>query len=159
MTIAPAVRKLVLVGHIVSSVGWLGAVVASLALGVTGLASRDAAVVRAVDLTLAPIGWYVLLPLSVASLVTGLTLSLGTGWGLLRHYWVLLKLAMNVVATGVLLLYLQTLDGLAAQAGMRDPSPIVHGGAALVLLLVATTLSVYKPRGLTGYGRRRLRLT
>jgi hypothetical protein len=40
---------------------------------------------------------------------------------------------------------------------LRDPSPVLHAGAALVLLLVATTLSVYKPRGLTRYGWRKQR--
>ena len=40
---------------------------------------------------------------------------------------------------------------------LRSPSPVLHAGAALLLLLVATTLSVYKPRGLTAYGQRQLR--
>ena len=32
---------------------------------------------------------------------------------------------------------------------------MVHAGAALLLLLVAVTLSVYKPRGMTRYGQRK----
>jgi hypothetical protein len=39
--------------------------------------------------------------------------------------------------------------------GMRNPSPVLHAGAALLLLLVATTLAVYKPRGMTPYGQRK----
>jgi hypothetical protein len=162
---APAVRKVALVAHVGSSVGWLGAIVTSLVLGVAGLASRDGQVVRAAYLTLEVIGWYALIPLSLASLLTGLIQSLGTTWGLLRHYWVLAKLLMNLFATGVLLLYMQTLTYLANLARtaastadldhLRNPSPIGHAGAAVALLLVALVLSIYKPRGLTAYGQRK----
>ena len=166
MTLRPGPRRAALVLHVGCSVGWLGAVAASLVVAAAGLTSPDDEVVRAAYLTLRPIGWYALLPLSVASLATGLIQSLGTSWGLLRHYWVEAKLLMNVLATGILVLYTQTLDYLAqlaraattaAQVGqLRDPSPVVHSIAAVLLLLVALVLSVYKPRGLTAYGQRRL---
>jgi len=165
MTMAPGVRKTALVAHVGCSVGWLGAIVTSLAVGVAGLASRDGQVVRAAYLTLEGIGWHALIPLSLASLLTGLIQSLGTTWGLLRHYWVLVKLLMNLFATGVLLLYMQTLTDLANLARtaastadldrLRDPSPVAHAAAAVALLLVALVLSIYKPRGLTAYGQRR----
>jgi hypothetical protein len=110
------------------------------------------------------LGWYVIVPFSVVSLVTGLVQARGTQWGLLRHYWVLAKLAMNLFATAVLLLYMQTLTLLAdaaralapdgAASALRTPSPMIHAAAAAALLVVALVLSVYKPRGLTGYGRR-----
>ena len=70
---------------------------------------------------------------------------------------------MNLLATAVLLLYMRTLDYLAAQAhaapdmtvaAMGDSSPIVHALGAIAVLLVALVLSVYKPRGLTRRGRR-----
>ena len=165
MTMAPGVRKTALVAHVGCSVGWLGAIVTSLAVGVAGLASRDGQVVRAAYLTLEGIGWHALIPLSLASLLTGLIQSLGTTWGLLRHYWVLVKLLMNLFATGVLLLYMQTLTYLANLARtaastadldhLRNPSPVGHAGAAVALLLVALVLSIYKPRGLTAYGQRK----
>ena len=149
-----------LVVHVAFSVGWLGAVATSLALGVIGL-TADGELVRAVYLTLEPLGWYVLIPLSLASLLTGLVHAFGTAWGLFRHYWVSIKLLMNLFATGVLLLYMQTLAYLADRAeasattGLADPSPVLHSAAAVVLLLVATALSIYKPRGMTGYGQRK----
>jgi hypothetical protein len=164
MTMSPAMRRAALVAHVGCSVGWLGAIVTSLVLGAAGLASRDAQVVRAVYLTLEVIGWYALLPFSLAALLTGLLQSLGTNWGLLRHYWIVAKLLMNLIATGVLLLYMQTLTYLANLARttapstdldrLRDPSPVVHSAAAVALLLVALVLSISKPRGLTGYGQR-----
>lgn len=154
MTMPPALRRFTLVCHVACSVGWLGAVATSLALGVLAL-TADGDLVRAAYLTLEPLGWYVLVPLSLASLLTGLVQSLGTTWGLIRHYWVLIKLVMNLFAAGVLLLYLQTLGYLADRAGTAaDPSPVLHGAAAVVLLVAATALSIYKPRGMTTYGRR-----
>ena len=164
MTMTLRLRKFALTAHITSSVGWLGAVAVSLALAVAGLTSQDVQMVRAAYLTLELIGWFVLVPFSLASLLTGLVMSLGTTWGLFRHYWVLAKLLINVFANIVLLLYMKTLSflaGVAAQSSLssddlsrlRNPSPVLHAGAALILLLVAVTLSVYKPRGITGYGR------
>jgi len=164
MSTRPRLRKFALTAHVVSSIGWLGAVAVFLALSIVGLTSQDAQVVRAAYLAMESIGWLVLVPLSVASLLTGLVQALGTKWGLFRHYWVLAKLLINVGATIVLLLYMQTLSHLAGIAGatmssggfggLRNPSPLLHAGVALLLLLMAATLSVYKPPGLTRYGRR-----
>lgn len=157
----------VLTAHVTASVGWFGAVVVFLVLSIVGLTSSDARTVRAAYIALDSMGWFVLVPFSLASLATGLVQALGTHWGLFRHYWVLLKLVINVVATAVLLLYMQTLSSLGALAretlsrrelsDLRDPSPVLHAGGAVVLLLVATTLAVYKPRGMTRYGRRKER--
>jgi hypothetical protein len=165
---APRVRKLALTAHITSSVGWLGAVVGFLALAVAGLTSQDAQMVRAAYLTMELTGRFVLVPLALASLLTGLVQSLGSTWGLFRHYWVLAKLLINLFATVVLLMYMQTLSSLGDVAAdttsssddldvLRSPSPVLHAGAALLLLLVATVLAVYKPRGMTRYGQRKQR--
>ena len=162
----PRVRKLALTAHVTSSVGWLGAVAGFLALAVVGLSSQDSETVRAAYLTMELTGWFVLVPFALASLLTGLVQSLGTKWGLFRHYWVVAKLLINVFATIVLLLYMQTLDyfaGVAAETAfssgdlgaLRSPSPAIHAGAALLLVLLATTLAVYKRRGMTPYGWRK----
>ncbi len=152
MTMAPRLRKVALTAHISSSVGWLGAIAGFLALAITGLTQRDAQIVHAAYLGMDWIGWFVLVPLSIASLLTGLVLSLGTAWGLVRHYWVLATLLINVVATIVLLMFMQNLG--SGYYG-SSPAPLLHAGVALLLLLVATTLSVYKPRGMTRYGWRK----
>jgi hypothetical protein len=166
----PRVRKFALTAHVASSVGWLGAVAGFLALAVAGLVSQDARTVRAAYLVMELIGWSVLVPLSLASLLTGLVQALGTEWGLFRHYWVLFKLLITAFATLVLLMYMPTLgylSGVAAQTtlsggdlgGLRSGSPALHAGGGLVVLLVATTLSVYKPRGMTRCGSGRARKT
>lgn len=166
MSSRPRLRKFALTAHVIFSVGWLGAVVVFLALSVVGVTSQQGPVVRAAYVAMESIGWFVLVPLSVASLLTGVVQSLGTKWGLIRHYWVLVKLTINVVATIILLLYMQTLGhfaGIAAQPalangeldGLRSPSAAIHAAAALLLLVVAATLSVYKPPGMTRYGQRK----
>jgi hypothetical protein len=168
MTLTPGLRKLVLTAHITASVGWLGAVAAYLALAVAGLTSQDAQMVRAAYLAMGLSIWFVIVPLSLASLVTGLLQSLTTTWGLVRHYWVLFKLLINVFANTVLLLYTQSIGYFAKVAAepslssadlgtLRNPTHVLHSSAALLLLLVATVLAVYKPRGLTPYGARKQR--
>lgn len=160
---APATRKLTLTLHIASSVGWLGAVVGFLALAITGATTSDVEVARASYIAMEATGRAVLLPLAVASLVTGTVQALGSRWGLLSHYWVVTKLGATLLASGVLLLYLQTLEALAeiaaspSTAAVQSPSPALHAVGALLLLAVALALSVYKPRGVTAYGWRRQR--
>ena len=158
----PQLRKLALTLHITTSVGWLGAVAGVFGLALVGLVSDDAEAARAAYIAMESTAWFVLVPLALAALVTGVIQGLGTHWGLLRHYWVVFKLTITVVATVVLLLYLQTLGSLAeiARAGgdvdaSASLSPVLHAAVALLLLLVTTTLAVYKPRGLTPWGIRK----
>ena len=109
-------------------------------------------------------GWYVIVPFCAASLVTGLVVSLGTSWGLFRSYWVFVKFLLTVVGAVVLLGFTQTLGSLGDLAGnpalpleeLRNlkQSPVLHSGGGLLVLLAATVLAVYKPWGMTGYGRR-----
>ena len=162
MTMAPSLRKFTLTTHVVASVGWLGAVIVFLGLSIAAITSHNPETVRAAYLAMESIGLFVLVPFSLASLLTGLVQSLGTKWGLVRHYWVLAKLLINVVASLILLMYTQTLASLAAMASadtdlgmLRSPSPVLHAAAGLLLLLTAAALSVYKPRGMTRYGWRK----
>jgi hypothetical protein len=158
----PWLRKLALTLHITTSVGWLGAVAGVFGLALVGLVSDDAEAARAAYIAMESTAWFVLVPLALAALLTGVIQGLGTRWGLFRHYWVVFKLIITVVATVVLMLYLQTLGSLAeiARAGgdvetTSGLSPVLHAGVALLLLFVTTTLAVYKPRGLTPWGTRK----
>jgi hypothetical protein len=159
--LSPAARKLTLTLHIASSVGWLGAVAGFLALAIAGATANDVEVARAAYIAMEATGRAVLVPLALASLATGIIQALGSRWGLLSHYWVVTKLAATVIATGVLLLYLQTLEALAEMArsssttALQSPSPALHALGAVMLLAIALVLSVYKPRGVTAYGWRR----
>ncbi|MFI6289767.1 hypothetical protein ACIBCM_34400 [Streptomyces sp. NPDC051018] len=163
----PPLRKLVLTAHVTASVGWFGAVTVFLVLAVAGLRGGDPGTARAVYPALDLTGWYVVVPLCLASLATGTVMSLGTPWGLARHYWVLAKVWITVPATVVLLAHMRPVSRLADAAGagagaaVSVPDPgglrtrlVVQAAAALAVLLAATALSVVKPSGLTRYGQR-----
>jgi hypothetical protein len=149
--------------HVTASVGWVGAVVVFLALAAIGLTSEDEWTVRGAYLVMAPAAWFVLVPFAHAALFSGIALSFGTPWGLIRHYWVVLKLAITVFATVILMVYMATFKQLAGVAAdpivelglVRNPSPLVHSILALVLLIATTALGIYKPFGMTPYGRRK----
>jgi hypothetical protein len=163
----PRLRKLTLTLHVTASLGWLGAVTAFLALAVAGLSSSSPQTVLGAYVAMELVGWSVIVPFSIASLLTGVLQSLGTVWGLLRHYWVIAKLLITVLATLLLLVHMQPVGHLAATAaratlaggeleGMRIQL-IADAAAALLVLLAAAALSVFKPRGVTRYGRGRQR--
>lgn len=164
MIMTPALRRFTLTAHVTSSVGWFGAVAAFLALAIAGLSSRDPQLVRAAYLAMELTGWFVIIPLCLASLPTGVIQSLGTEWGLFRHYWIVAKLLITVLATIILFVHMQPIGHIARVAAETTLSVtdlrqlriqlVADAAAALFALLIATTLSVYKPRGLTPYGRR-----
>jgi hypothetical protein len=161
----PSLRKLILTAHITVSVGWLGAVAAFLALAIAGLTSRDAQMVRTAYSAMELTARLVFVPLAFASLLTGLIESLATPWGLFRHYWVLAKLLLTTFATAVLLAKMPLIGYAARRAAQTTSSSVdlrtagtqlvVHAIGGLLVLLVITVLSVYKPWGLTRYGQRK----
>ena len=164
MTMTPRLRKFALAAHIALAVGWIGAVAGYIALDVAAATSQDAQTLRAAYLAMELIAWYVIVPLALASLLTGLVMSLGTKWGLFRHYWVLISLLLTIIATVVLLVETQTISYFAEVAA--DPttssddlralgSTLVHSVGGTVVLLVILVLNVYKPRGMTRYGWRK----
>ena len=165
MAMTASIRKFALTAHITFSVGWLGAAIAYLALAIAGLNSQDAQMVRAAYLSMAFIGWFVIVPFSLAALSIGLAQSLGTEWGLFRYYWILVKFLLTTGATIILLLHMQAvsrMSGVAAETILSSADfralriqLVVHAAGGLLVLLAATTLSVYKPWGMTPYGQRK----
>lgn len=165
MTLTPSLRLIVLTAHVVVSFGWLGAVAGFLALAVAGLIGHDAPLVHAAYLGMEVIYVFVIVPLGLTSLLTGLVLSLGTQWGLVRYYWVLVKLLITIPAVVLMLMHIQPVSYLGREAleetlfgtalGDLRIGITVAATAALIVLIVATILSVYKPRGMTRYGWRK----
>jgi hypothetical protein len=156
---SPGLRKLVLTAHVTTSVGWSGAVAAYLALDITAVTSDDVQVVRSAYLAMETTAWWVIVPLALSALLIGVVNALGTAWGLFRHHWVVAKLLLTLVATAVLLLETRTISTLARAATTgadpRElPGSLVHSVGGLVVLLVVSVLSIYKPRGRTRYGWR-----
>jgi len=160
----PRLRKLALAVHLTCSVGWLGAIVAYLALDLTVATGGDPQLVRAAWMAMGQVTSSAIVPLALASLLTGLVMSLGTKWGLLRHWWVLISLLLTVFAVLVLLLEAGVIRAIAENAAdpatsaddlLALPDTLLHSVGGLLVLLVVQVLNVYKPQGLTPYGWRK----
>jgi len=156
MIMAPRLSKLILTAHITFSVAWSGTVAAFLVLSIAGLVGNEQ-IVRACYIGMDLIAWFVIIPFCLCSLLTGLIQSLGTQWGLFKHYWIVVKLVLTVIATIVLLVHMQPISYLSKIAldspltlsqlrGLRIQL-IADAGAAMFVLLATTTISVYKPWG------------
>lgn len=158
-------RKAMLTTHVICSVGWIGAVAAFLALAVVGLIGRDMQLMRSMYLAMHEIAWEVIVPLAFASLVTGMTSSLGTPWGLFRYYWIVFKLLITSFATTILMVHMRPIDALAVAASHGEAITGAFQGAqrlmiiasilAVVALVVVTSLSLYKPKGITPWAARK----
>ena len=165
-TMSPSLRKFALTLHVTSSVGLLGTIAAFLTLSIVGLTSLDDQMLRAAYLAMNVIARFAIVPLAFAALLTGLIQSLGTSWGLFRHYWVLIKLLLTAFATTILLIKMALISeaarlaletvlqhGELRAAGLQL---MVHAAGGLCVLLLPTVLSIYKPQGRTRYCWRKL---
>lgn len=164
MTMTPRLRKVALATHLTVAVGWLGAVAAYLALDVTVATSHDSLTLRSAWIAMRLVVSLAIVPLAVASLLTGVVMSLGTEWGLFRHWWVLISFLLTIVATLVLLSEAAVISRAAGIAAdpitssdrlLSLPSTLPHSVGGLVVLLLIQVLNVYKPQGLTPYGWRK----
>ena len=148
--------------HLTFSIGWIGALVAYLSLGVAAVSSSDVQMMRAAWIGMETMGWFVLVPLAVGAFLSGVAISAGTTWGLLRHYWVVISLGSTLFATVVLLLHMPTVSATADVARNADLATLeslggdlLHPAIGLVVLLGIQVLNIYKPRGITRYGWRK----
>lgn len=156
MNFPPLTRKLVLLVHVVTSVGFIGGALAFLVLAVAGQSGRT----TYADMQL--VARWVLLPAAYLSLMVGIGSSLGTPWGLVRYWWVIAKLLLTALAVAVLQLQMRTIDALAAAeasgtAAMMSAGKsamVLHGTGGVVVLVVLSLLSILKPRGVTRFAAR-----
>ncbi|MBZ0310243.1 MAG: DUF2269 domain-containing protein [Anaerolineae bacterium] len=163
MVLSSSLRKFILTVHITVSVGWIGALMAYIGLVIAALNSQEAKIIRASWLAMELLARSILTPFALGSLLTGLVLSLGTKWGLFRHYWVLISLLLTLISTIILLTQLGNIRFFAEIAASTNNSntrdglwgQLLHAGGGLVTLLIVQVLNVYKPRGLTPYGWRK----
>ena len=165
MTLSPPARRLVLATPLAVSVGWLGAVAAYIPLDLAAASSDDEATLRAAYLAMDMIARNAIVPLAVAALLTGVVISLGTRWGLVRHWWTLISLLLSTLATGILVLETRVIGEMARFAAEPSTSAeavrglgntLPHSIGGMLVLGVVLVLNVYKPSGLTPYGWRKL---
>jgi hypothetical protein len=126
--LTPTWRKAVLVLHIAGGVGWMGLDAGLLILATTGLTTDTgrtaASCYMAIGLVVPP----AVLTLSLIMLASGLTLGMGTKWGLIRYWWVLVKLILGLVLTGLVFFAL-------LPATVALPEAVVRATAAALLFV------------------------
>jgi uncharacterized membrane protein len=146
-------RRVALTAHILASVGWFGVATAVAVCAIATSTTGDPTFSHALYRVIAASPW-LSIPVGVAAVATGTLLGLGTSFGLILHWWVVAKItiALAVIATDAVLV------GSAAHAALISPNPPspLYGStiAHVVVLAIATVLSVFKPRGRTPRGRR-----
>jgi hypothetical protein len=154
----PFQRKTVLLLHVSSSVGWLGALLVFATHAIAARSATDDVLVRSAALAMQAAAWKVILPLALLALVSGIAQALGGGWGIARHYWVAIKLVLTLLATSVLVAKLGPIDAFAAASmDARNAAPLkdsllLHAGGGVFVLLVALVLAIFKPAGGPGGG-------
>ena len=149
-TAAQRWRRLLLVGHLVVSVGLIGAALVLVALGISGVRGAD-------PLSVYPpaheVEIRVVTPLALLALGTGVAQAMLTGRGLLHHRWVTVKLTITTAATAAIIFVLRPrlADSSAAAAlgesfTTGEQLPLVIAPAVAVsLLAVNVVLGVFKP--------------
>lgn len=159
-----SLRRAVLVVHIVSAGAWIGIDVVVGVLVFAGWFSDDPAIQ---GLAYQALGTFAVAPMLTSGLVclaSGVLLGLGTRFGLLRYWWVAVKLVMNVVLCVLILVLLQpgmpdvVEHGRIVAAGGNSPVDVSRlffpPAVSLTTLTVATVLGVFKPWGRIRSGRR-----
>jgi len=163
MMMSPNLRKVSLIIHVICSVGWYGALAAYLVLDFTLLLGSDAAVIDGARTAMDLIVTYAILPFAIGALVTGIVQSIGTSWGLFRHYWVVAKLLLTVISTVILVLAAGSIVPEVTDPALAAFDPVVrrgtlpHSVGGIIVLSVIMILSVLKPRGVTRHGWRKQR--
>ncbi|MEV4343087.1 hypothetical protein AB0J83_01210 [Actinoplanes sp. NPDC049596] len=141
-------RKLWLLLHILSGGIWIGVdVMVAVLVGAGAVQEGDS---RA--LAYRALGTFVIWPMLTSALIcliTGVLLGLETKWGLVRYWWVAVKLVLNLVLCTLILVLLRPMmpEIRAYEEGLDTSSLIFPPTVSLTALSVATVLSVYKPWG------------
>jgi len=152
-------RKAVLTVHLTSSVGWIGADIGLLVLGIVANVSGSPRTGQSAVVGMNFLATWASAPLSVLALLSGVALALATRWGLFRHAWVVVSLALNAVMVVLVLFSLvpgmrDAADQVLAASASRTPAQVLGGGAprllvppsvAFVVLTFVNVINVYKP--------------
>jgi hypothetical protein len=164
--LTPSARKWILIFHIFCGVGWMGVDIALFLLllharttsnvteAVTGYTAVTLIVPAAVPL------------LCLGVLASGLVLGWGTAWGVLRNWWVFIKLVLSLVMTVLVftallpavhgipdLASLPTAEAVRERLGPAGVALMFPPIVSFLLLGVAVVLSIFKPRGATPWSR------
>lgn len=147
-------RRSLLVAHVSVSVSWLGLTVGLLTLGTAAFATGDPVTAQAATRAMKIFGDWLVVPVALLSLISGLILALGTPWGLARHRWVWTKFWLTLITTALSVFSLRPGINEAAELGTADINLVVAPSVAAATYLFITAISVLKPWGATRRGQR-----
>lgn len=147
---APAWRKPLLTAHVAASVGLIGAALVLVGLGVAGLRGADP---RTAYPAAHLVDAWVVAPLAVIALGTGVAQAVLSGWGLTTYWWVAIKLAITVASAVVVIVVLEPRLAASAEAAMAGHTfttaeflPLaIAPSVAVALLVVNVALGISKP--------------
>jgi hypothetical protein len=140
-------RQTLLTAHIVVSVGLLGDTVGYLTIAARAATDDDPAAMRQSAHILNLFSMLFGIPLSFAALLTGIGLGLGTRWGVLRHPWVVAKLALVLSVLLVGGVWLGPASNDLLDGVDRTRTLVIAATYDVIALTTATALSVFKPGG------------
>ncbi|MFG1842066.1 hypothetical protein [Micromonospora sp. NPDC049175] len=154
-------RKVWLTLHVGIGVGWLGISTGMLLLAILGATADSHELQHGAYLLLSRFEMLLAIPSVFLTIITGVVVSLGTPWGLLKHTWVLAKLVIALTLPFLAVFegpWIEELEARSAagliETGTTGMLLIGAMGLFAALLWTATILSVFKPGGRTRWGRR-----
>ncbi|GAA1314316.1 hypothetical protein GCM10009647_041070 [Streptomyces sanglieri] len=147
-------RRSLLVAHVAVSVSWLGLTVGLLTLGIAAFSTGDPATAQAATRAMKIFGDWLIVPIALFSLVSGIVLALRTPWGLARHRWVWTKFWLTLITVALSIFSLRPGIDEAAARGAVDIDLVVAPSVATATYFFVTAISVLKPWGPTRRGRR-----
>ncbi|MFE9340707.1 DUF2269 domain-containing protein [Streptomyces sp. NPDC007063] len=152
-------RRGTLALHVCSSAGWLGMTLCLLALGLTAALTGSGPAAEASYRSMKVFADWLLAPLALATLASGVLLSVGTRWGLARYWWVWIKFWLTLAATlASVLLFRARIDSTVADVAAGRPilpyELVIPPLVSLSAYTFMTVISVLKPWGPTKRGRR-----
>ncbi|MBW5421935.1 DUF2269 domain-containing protein [Streptomyces sp. BG9H] len=160
MKLSRPARRATLVVHVVGAACWLGLTLGLVALALTAITTDSATATEAAVRSMKVFADWLVLPLALLTLVSGLLLSLGTQWGLARHRWVYTKFWLTLATTTAWVFALRpgiddSVATVTAGHPITDTADLIAGPlVSLGAYLFMTVLSVLKPWGLTRRGRK-----
>jgi len=154
MNVPRPVRLTFLCVHVLTSVAWLGTIVSFLVFALKGRSATDVSELSMCVTALQWLGWWLVVPLCFAASVSGIVQSVISSWGLIQHYWVLIKLIAMILATILLMVHMKIVDELSrtpltqSNAAISAFSSLAFDAALATLLgAILTGFSIFKPPG------------
>ncbi|QCX77756.1 hypothetical protein C9F11_20610 [Streptomyces sp. YIM 121038] len=153
-------RRATLVVHVAASAGWLGLTLGLLALATAAITTDSHPTIEASVRAMKVFTDWLVLPLALLTLLSGLLLSLGTSWGLARHRWVYTKFWLTLATTAASTFALrpginEAVATVSAGDALASSTDLIMGPiVSLSAYLFMTVISVLKPWGPTRRGRR-----